>query len=59
MSSYAVGLEPRCFALVPCAGIGERAATGGHVLTLDALDVSRRQMLALTVSDFLHELQAG
>ncbi|WP_284618834.1 2-C-methyl-D-erythritol 4-phosphate cytidylyltransferase [Aquabacterium humicola] len=29
MSSYAVGLEPRCFALVPCAGIGERAATGG------------------------------
>jgi 2-C-methyl-D-erythritol 4-phosphate cytidylyltransferase len=29
MSSYAVGLEPRCFALVPCAGTGERAATGG------------------------------
>ena len=37
----------------------ERAAAGGHVLSLDALDVSRRQMLALTVSDFLHELQAG
>ena len=37
----------------------ERAAAGGHVLTLDALDVSRRQVLALTVSDFLHELQAG
>lgn len=37
----------------------ERAVAGGHVLTLDALDVCRRQMLALTVSDFLHELQAG
>ena len=37
----------------------ERAVAGGHVLSLDALDVSRRQMLALTVSDFLHELQAG
>lgn len=29
MSSYAVGLEPRFFALVPCAGIGARAGVAG------------------------------
>ena len=29
MSSYPIGLEPRCFALVPCAGTGSRAGTPG------------------------------
>jgi 2-C-methyl-D-erythritol 4-phosphate cytidylyltransferase len=29
MSSFAIGLEPRFFALVPCAGIGARAGAAG------------------------------
>ncbi|NRF70522.1 2-C-methyl-D-erythritol 4-phosphate cytidylyltransferase [Aquincola sp. S2] len=29
MIPYPIGTEPRFFALVPCAGIGERAGTGG------------------------------
>jgi 2-C-methyl-D-erythritol 4-phosphate cytidylyltransferase len=28
-TSWTVGVEPRCFALVPCAGIGQRAGVGG------------------------------
>ncbi|WP_251969692.1 2-C-methyl-D-erythritol 4-phosphate cytidylyltransferase [Sphaerotilus microaerophilus] len=27
--NIAIGLEPRCFALVPCAGVGVRAGVGG------------------------------
>ncbi len=27
--SYAIGTRPRCFALVPCAGVGQRAGTHG------------------------------
>ncbi|WP_395702578.1 2-C-methyl-D-erythritol 4-phosphate cytidylyltransferase [Aquabacterium sp.] len=29
MPSYAIGVAPRCFALVPCAGVGLRAGAGG------------------------------
>ncbi len=29
MSSYVIGSAPRCFALVPCAGVGLRAGAGG------------------------------
>jgi len=28
-ASWTVGVEPRCFALVPCAGVGQRAGVGG------------------------------
>jgi 2-C-methyl-D-erythritol 4-phosphate cytidylyltransferase len=29
MSMFPIGTEPRCFALVPCAGVGLRAGAGG------------------------------
>jgi len=29
MSAMLIGTPPRCFALVPCAGVGERAGVGG------------------------------
>ena len=29
LPAYTVGVEPRCFALVPCAGVGQRAGTNG------------------------------
>jgi 2-C-methyl-D-erythritol 4-phosphate cytidylyltransferase len=29
LPSYTIGTQPRCFALVPCAGVGQRAGTNG------------------------------
>lgn len=29
LPTFTVGVEPRCFALVPCAGVGQRAGVGG------------------------------
>ena len=46
MTSYAVGAEPRCFALVPCAGTGSRA---GSVQPKQYVPVAGRPLVAHTL----------
>ena len=47
MTSYAIGAEPRCFALVPCAGIGSRA---GSLQPKQYAPVAGRPLVAHTLA---------